>query len=68
MVTTVLFGLLYPLVVTASRKLFFPEQANGRTDRATTEKWSAHASSASRSPALDISIRGLPAARNGYDP
>ena len=69
LVTTVLLGIGYPLVVTGLAQLMFPEAGQWANSSPRMASWSARTSSASPSPRPDISIRGLRRqGAAGYDP
>jgi K+-transporting ATPase c subunit len=58
-VTTVLLGLIYPLVVTGLAQVIFPEQANGQLIRHSDGTISVRELSVSHLWDRAISIRGL---------
>ncbi len=64
--TTMLLGLIYPLVITGLAQVLFHDKANGQIFIAT-EKRSAPASSASPSPRAKYFHSRPSAAGNGYD-
>ena len=55
-VTTIIFGLIYPFVVTGIAQIIFKDKANGQLIQQTANS-SAHASSAKPSPAQPTSTR-----------
>ena len=65
--TTVLLGIVYPLVVTGLAQVLFKDKANGQTHSVAMDKPSARASSASPSPRLRYFHPRPSAAGNGYD-
>jgi len=66
-VTTVLLGLVYPLVVTGLAQLFFPEKANGQLIRRNRTVIASHIIAQPFAGAGDFHPRPSAAGANGYD-